>query len=171
MRTPLLAIATAPIGTGFVAETSATADAKSLTDQERAESVGQGLVESRVPNLMVRTIDGQEIDLERLYGKKTVYLEFWATWCVPCREQMPRLEHTFQTAGPERAVIAINAGFNDSLEDVQTYRRKIGLTMPIVIDDGRLGEALYLSDHAAAHRHRSRRTPQIVGEQDIRLTR
>jgi thiol-disulfide isomerase/thioredoxin len=121
-----------------------SAATESLTGQERAESVGQGLIGSRAPNLTLKTIDNQEIDLGRLYGKKAVYLKFWATWCVPCREQMPHFEHTYENAGPDLAVIAIDIGFNDSLEDVQTFRRKLGITMPIVIDDGRLGKAFNL---------------------------
>src|SRR5262249_23618992 len=75
---------------------------------------------------------------------KAVYLKFWATWCVPCREQMPHFERTFESAGPDLAVIAINVGFNDTLADVEAYRSKLGIKMPIVIDDGKLGEAFNL---------------------------
>jgi peroxiredoxin len=114
------------------------------TGQERAEAAGKGLIGSPAPRMVLKTIDGQQIDLGSLYGKQAVYLKFWATWCVPCREQMPHFERTFESAGPDLAVIAINAGFNDSLEDVQTYRTKLGIKMPIVIDDGKLGEAFNL---------------------------
>jgi peroxiredoxin len=115
-----------------------------MTGQQRAEAAGRGLVGSPAPRLVLKTIDGNEIDLGSLYGKKAVYLKFWATWCTPCREQMPRFERTYETAGPDLAVIAVNAGFDDSLEDVRVYRRKLGITMPIVIDDGTLGAALNL---------------------------
>jgi peroxiredoxin len=94
--------------------------------------------------MVLKTIDGQTIDLGSLYGKKAVYLKFWATWCVPCREQMPHFERTYESAGSDLAVIAINAGFNDSIEDVRTYRKQLGIRMPIVIDDGALGAALNL---------------------------
>jgi thiol-disulfide isomerase/thioredoxin len=141
---PLVATFSAMFVTSLIVAPSLSAGATRVTGQERAEAVGRGLVGSLAPKLVLKTIDGSEIDLGTLYGKKAVYLEFWATWCIPCREQMPHLEHTYQTAGPDLAVIAINAGFNDTLEDVNTYRRKLGITMPIVIDDGRLGEALHL---------------------------
>jgi thiol-disulfide isomerase/thioredoxin len=114
------------------------------TGEERAQAAGKGLIGSPAPRMVVKTIDGQQIDLGSLYGKKAVYLKFWATWCVPCREQMPHFERTYESAGPDLAVIAINAGFNDSLADVQTYRSKLGIKMPIVIDDGKLGEAFNL---------------------------
>jgi thiol-disulfide isomerase/thioredoxin len=114
------------------------------TGQERAEAAGKGLIGSPAPRRVLKTIDGQQIDLGSLYGKKAVYLKFWATWCVPCREQMPHFERTFESAGPDLAVIAINAGFNDTLADVQAYREKLGIKMPIVIDDGKLAEAFNL---------------------------
>lgn len=112
--------------------------------QQLAQQAGQSLIGSSAPALVLKTIDGQTIDLGKLYGKKAVYLKFWATWCVPCRQQMPHFENAYEHAGPGLAVIAINAGFNDSLEDVQAYRRAVGLKMPIVIDDGRLADAFHL---------------------------
>jgi quercetin dioxygenase-like cupin family protein/peroxiredoxin len=118
--------------------------AAETTGQERAEAAGKGLVGSPAPRMVLRTIDGDTIDLGALYGKKAVYLKFWATWCAPCREQMPHFEHIYETAGPDLAVIAVNAGFNDSVEEIQRYRRALGITMPIVLDDGRLGAAFNL---------------------------
>jgi peroxiredoxin len=112
--------------------------------EERARAAGASLVGQPAPRLVVTTIDGRRIDLGKLYGHQAVYLKFWATWCVPCREQMPHFEHAYETAGPDLAVIAVNAGFNDSPDEVRDYRRALGLQMPIVIDDGRLGAALGL---------------------------
>ncbi len=114
------------------------------TGEERAQAAGRPLVGQPAPRLVLTSIDGQRIDLGALYGHKAVYLKFWATWCVPCREQMPHFEHSYETAGPDLFVIAVNAGFNDSLAEVQDYRRALGLKMPVVIDDGALGAALHL---------------------------
>jgi peroxiredoxin len=112
--------------------------------QQLAESAGRSLIGKPAPRLVVTTIDGETIDLGRLYGKQAVYLKFWATWCVPCREQMPHFERTYEAAGTDLAVIAVNTGFNDPIGDVRDYRRKMGLTMPIVVDDGRFAAALHL---------------------------
>jgi thiol-disulfide isomerase/thioredoxin len=136
---PAMALAllfgTLVIGNAMAAET---------TGQERAEAAGQGLVGSTAPRMVVKTIDGETIDLGALYGKKAVYLKFWATWCTPCRQQMPHFEHAYETAGEDLAVIAINVGFNDSVAEIEKYRRALGITMPIVFDDGRLGAAFHL---------------------------
>ena len=136
-----LSVLIALFGVGTVLS---VATAASLNGPERAQMVGEGLVGSLAPKLVVRTIDGEQIDLGSLYGRKAVYLKFWATWCKPCREQMPHFEHIYQSAGSDLAVIAVDVGLNDTLEDVQGLRSKLGLTMPIVFDDGRLGEAFHL---------------------------
>ncbi|HEY2403633.1 MAG TPA: hypothetical protein VGI23_24990, partial [Steroidobacteraceae bacterium] len=48
--------------------------------QQRAEAVGHTLIGSPAPRMVLKTIDGENIDLGKLYGKKAVYLKFWATW-------------------------------------------------------------------------------------------
>jgi thiol-disulfide isomerase/thioredoxin len=124
--------------------TVATMAGAEVTGQQRAEAAGQELVGKPAPRVVLKTIDGERIDLASLYGKKAVYLKFWATWCTPCREQMPHFEHVYQSAGADLAVVAIDVGFNDSVEEVLKYRKKLGITMPIVFDDGSLGAAFRL---------------------------
>jgi peroxiredoxin len=121
---------------------SAAADAP--TGQQRAEAAARSLIGTPAPALVLRTIDGETIDLSRLYGKQAVYLKFWATWCVPCMRQMPHFEHAYETAGPGLAVIALNVGIDDSLENVRTVIQEKNLKMPVVIDDGRLAAAFNL---------------------------
>jgi thiol-disulfide isomerase/thioredoxin len=114
------------------------------TGEQHAQAAARGLIGTPAPRLVLKTIDGQTIDLASYYGKKPVYLKFWATWCVPCREQMPHLKHVYEQAGAEMAVIAVDVGFDDSVEDVRRYRQELGLKMPIVFDDGSIGEAFHL---------------------------
>ena len=56
----------------------------------------------------------------------------------------PHFEHVYESAGPDLAVIAVNVGFNDTIDDIRAYREKLGITMPIVLDDGRFGAAFHL---------------------------
>jgi peroxiredoxin len=123
---------------------AAAASHAATSGEDLADAAGRSLVGMPAPRLVVKTIDGDTIDLGRLYGRQAVYLKFWATWCVPCRQQMPHFQHAFETAGPDMQVIAINTGFNDSLDAVRTYRRQLAITMPIVIDDGTLAAAFGL---------------------------
>ncbi|MCI4568856.1 redoxin domain-containing protein [Lysobacter sp. CFH 32150] len=115
--------------------------ARAETGQDYAKQAGTRLVGRVAPTPRLATIDGKTIDLAALRGRKAVYLKFWATWCVPCRDQMPHFEKVKRTAGDDLEVVAINIGFDDTLAQIEAYRREHGLTMPIVRDDdGRLGE-------------------------------
>jgi thiol-disulfide isomerase/thioredoxin len=71
------------------------------------------------PDFTLKTLDGPEISLSRLRGQ-VVLLDFWATWCAPCREAIPHLiniQKTYQEKGVE--VI----GMNVDKGDAETVRR------------------------------------------------
>lgn len=156
MKTPLLIVlalaAAALAACGRPAEApkpqaqakAAVADPPDETGDQRAEGAGRSLIGKRAPPLKLRTIDGKTIDLAKSLGGKPVYLKFWATWCVPCREQMPHFEHAYESLGKDLEVVAINTNLNETLDGVKAYRKEHGLKMPIVIDDGRLASALNL---------------------------
>lgn len=161
---------------GDGAGSSATASgATSSTDdlesgQGRALEAGRALIGKAAPAAVLRTIDGESIDLAGAYGQKPVYLKFWATWCIPCREQMPGFEADFQKFGDRIVTVAVNTGFNDSVEAVREYRQRHGLSMPIAIDDGSLGQALNLRvtpQHVVIGR--SGRVLYVGHEEDARL--
>lgn len=112
--------------------------------QTRAEAAGQALLGQPGPAATLRILDGQPLDLATLYGKKPVYLKFWATWCVPCREQMPGFEKDFEELGDKIAFVAVDVGFSETEARIRAYRQDHGLKMPIAVDDGSLGTALNL---------------------------
>lgn len=124
---------------------SAHAD-DSLDDEgeRRARTAGASLIGQPGPVAVLETIDGKKIDLAELYGEKPVYLKFWATWCVPCRQQMPGFEQLQQTMGDKVQVIAVNTGFSDDIDSIRAYRKEHQLTMPITVDDGSLAADLNL---------------------------
>jgi len=64
--------------------------------QGRALEAGRALIGTDAPAAVLRTVDGATIDLAKAYGRTPVYLKFWATWCVPCRQQMPGFEAEFE---------------------------------------------------------------------------
>jgi thiol-disulfide isomerase/thioredoxin len=135
--------ALALVGPAMSAAQTASAP-KGPSAEDIAEGAGAPLIGKYAPSIKLKTIDGKTIDLAKLYGKKPVYLKFWATWCVPCRLQMPHFENVERTLGEDIQVVALDAGFNETKQAVLDYREKLGLTMPIVIDDGRLADALNL---------------------------
>ena len=85
----------------------------------------------RLPDIDVRLFGGEVVPLAEHEGSVLI-LEFWATWCAPCRKALPRLQSLYEThkdAGLK--VIAINVGESPQL--VVPYAEDLGLTMPIGI--------------------------------------
>lgn len=79
--------------------------------------------------------NGKTLRLIDFAGKKPVYLKFWATWCQPCRKEMPHFQHIQETYGDEIQVIGINLGINDNLTDVKRTQDEFALSMPMAIDE------------------------------------
>ena len=87
---------------------------------------------SLAPNFTLQTLDGQEITLSKLKGK-VILLDFWATWCAPCRESIPhliQLNKTYQKDGLE--VIGMNLDRGD-MDIVRHFVKSMDIPYPIVI--------------------------------------
>ncbi len=104
------------------------------------------LVGHRAPSATLELLDGSHVDLAGILGKRPIYLKFWATWCVPCREQMPHLEATFRAHGNDLAMYAIDVGVDDPIENVRAFVATKQLAVPVSIDrDGSVAEQFHLN--------------------------
>jgi peroxiredoxin len=103
-------------------------------DPELARMVGKP-----GPSLTLQTIDGHTIDLAQSYGQKPIYLKLWATYCLPCRAQMPGFEKIYETFGNRIQVVSVNAGVGDDVAKVRTFLTRNKTRIPVAIDDGSLG--------------------------------
>lgn len=78
------------------------------------------------------TADGQRVSLAGLSGR-VVLLNFWATWCLECRSEMPAFERLHRELRPQGlSVIGINA--REGSVAVRTYAKELGLTFPLIQD-------------------------------------
>ena len=70
------------------------------------------------------------------YAGRPVILNFWASWCVPCREEMPALQRIYELYNPEDLVVlGVNQTFADDLETARAFVQELALTFPNVRDD------------------------------------
>jgi thiol-disulfide isomerase/thioredoxin len=97
------------------------------------------LVGTPGPSITLQTIDGKTIDLAKSYGQKPIYLKLWATYCLPCRAQMPGFEKIYETFGDRIQVVSVNAGVGDDADKVRKFVAASKSRMPVAIDDGSLG--------------------------------
>ncbi len=83
------------------------------------------------PTLIVKQLDGTQLDLAGLRGK-VVVLNFWATWCPPCRAEMPMLEAFYQKHESE-GVTVIGLSADDPHERKAVSRAMLRLTYPAAL--------------------------------------
>lgn len=90
------------------------------------------LVGKPAPGFTLATLEGGRVGLETLRGKPVV-LNFWASWCVPCRTEMPLLERAWRAhAGEGLAVVGVV--YADSNENARGFYKELDLTFPSLID-------------------------------------
>lgn len=84
----------------------------------------------RAPTFQLPTLTGETIHLADLQGRY-VLINFWATWCLPCREEMPYLQQLAATHADQLTVLGIN--MRESSAEIQPYVDELGITFPILI--------------------------------------
>jgi thiol-disulfide isomerase/thioredoxin len=83
------------------------------------------------PDFTLPTLSGEAVMLSELRGQP-VFLQFWGTWCVYCRWQMPFIQAAFEEKGQEIAFIAIDVG--ESSGRVEQYVDDSGIGFTVVLD-------------------------------------
>ncbi len=89
-------------------------------------------VNTPAPEFRLASVDGGSLSLSELRGK-VVVLNFWATWCVPCRAEMPALEHVYQMHR-DRGLVVVGVDVQESAEKVLGFLPEVNVTFPIVLD-------------------------------------
>ncbi len=84
------------------------------------------------PDFELETFDGGTLSLSDLEGK-VVVLNFWASWCPPCRWEMPFFE-TMWNEYRDRDVVFVGVAMSDTLEEAQGFAEESGVTYPIGLD-------------------------------------
>ena len=106
-----------------------------LTHQSHPPKIG-----GPAPNFSLRRIDGAgKLDLASLRGKPVV-LNFWASWCVPCKGEAKLLEQAWNRY-KRQGVVFVGVDYTDVVSDARTFMSHHGVTYPIVQDgSGKIGD-------------------------------
>lgn len=91
------------------------------------------------PAFRLADVDGASRTLDSLRGS-VVLLNFWATWCIPCRDEMPAMARLHQHYRP-RGLTILGVNFKESAPDVRAFLDKLGVSFGTVLDtDGTVSE-------------------------------
>lgn len=133
-----LVVLTAVIGAGWIYLSRETSGDAGPTPLTTAPYVG-----NLAPDFTLQTVDGQSVTLRdyTAAGGTPVVLNFWATWCPPCRVEMPYFENANNLYDGKVAVLGLNQA--ESAATIADYARDHGLTYPLLVDEDMRVNNLY----------------------------
>jgi thiol-disulfide isomerase/thioredoxin len=94
-----------------------------------APAVQQEPASETLPHFMVQDVSGNTVDLQQFKGKK-VFVNLWATWCPPCRAEMPSIEKLYQAADKEKTQFVM-LSLDNNFESARKYVQDKKLDLPI----------------------------------------
>lgn len=102
------------------------------TEPERTEPIA--------PNFTIYDSNGNKVRLSD-YAGKPIILNFWASWCVPCKKEMPDFNKKYLQYGDQIQFLMIDFAKDDKIEDAKAYVSEMGFAFPIYFDT--YGDASY----------------------------
>lgn len=86
------------------------------------------------PDFALPTLEGETVRLSDFKGKP-VLVNFWATWCGPCRSEFPDFQKAAVDNADELVIIGINNTTTDQKDQIPAFLEEFGVTFPIVLDE------------------------------------
>ncbi|MEO7213866.1 TlpA disulfide reductase family protein [Mucilaginibacter sp.] len=118
---------------GLFASAQSTQTATAVADPDRGYIVKTG--DQAPADFELQLTDGTKTSLKQLAGK-IVILQFTASWCSVCREEMPHLEKEVWQAYKDKGVVLIGVDRDEPLQKVITFQKVINISYPLALDPG-----------------------------------
>ncbi|HZY40701.1 MAG TPA: TlpA disulfide reductase family protein [Anaerolineae bacterium] len=136
-RTLLVAIVV--LGGGWIALS------RDFTNRSSAGTSAVPQVGFPAPDFDLDLLTGSQVKLSELRGS-VVIVNLWASWCGPCRAEMPAIDAVYQQYHAQGLeVVAINTTFQDSEAEARAFLTELGVTFPVALDrDGAASKRYYL---------------------------
>jgi len=103
----------------------------SLTIFYVVNSNHQDLQPIYIDSFVLDDLDGQPLDILDLHNQEPLIINFWATWCAPCRKEMPLLNNYYLTRNSDQAnVLGIAI---DDIDQVNSFIAELGINFPVLV--------------------------------------
>jgi thiol-disulfide isomerase/thioredoxin len=101
--------------------------------QKTEKAIAAGEIGSRLPDFSLKDLQGHNVSSAGLHGK-VVLIDFWATWCQPCKKEMPGYQKLLDRYGPNGFVV-IGFKFDTMMDmvDPSLFAKKIGVRYPLAV--------------------------------------
>ncbi|MED3551940.1 peroxiredoxin family protein [Cytobacillus praedii] len=149
---------------------------KNAKEEQEVESIQTnnlpGLaVGLKAPDFELKNLAGETVRLSDFKGQK-IMLNFWATWCPPCKKEMPDMQKFFELAKNDVVILAVNI---DPEADVAGFAKKMDVHFPILLDEKDKVSSIYKiltipttyfidEDGIIRHKHLSAMTVEMMKE-------
>lgn len=112
---------------GFVVEENTT-----IKEDTSTTGLAPG---NQAPDFQMKLLNGDEVQLSDYKGTP-IMLNFWATWCPPCRAEMPDMQKVYESGEYDMEILAVNLLESEtSLDGVDDFVDELALTFPILLDE------------------------------------
>ncbi len=124
------------------AEPSTEAPAESTAETEAAAETDPPLTPA--PDFTVQNGEGESVNLSDYVGKPVI-INFWATWCGPCKSELPAFDEAYRTYGENVHFLMINLtdGTRETVEKVTEFVKNGGYSFPVLFDTKSEGAMTY----------------------------
>ena len=132
-----------------LAHVNPVTDAGLSEQSDRIVESGSVSVNSTAPIFSLPNLTGARVKLDDYLGK-VVIVNFWATWCAPCKEEIPFLDE-FSLEHPDTIAI-LGIAVSDSEESVRSFIEQINVSYPILIDEtGVVGSTYHVVEYPTTY--------------------
>ncbi|MBU1197759.1 DUF3179 domain-containing protein [Candidatus Micrarchaeota archaeon] len=113
-----------------------------ITPNSYQQAIPTGLnIGEAAPDFELVSIDGETFRLSQFRGEKAVFINFWASWCGPCREEFPEMQRAFISNKDDVVILAVN--LQESEEAARAFGEEMQVTFPLFLDPNRGVKSLY----------------------------
>ncbi len=115
--------------------------AKKVVSEESTNPITPDSIGAQAPNFTLKDLNGKSVSLASLKGK-VILIDFWASWCPPCKMELPHIQSIYNDLAPKGLVVlAINT--SDKKDAMAKFLQQTGYSMPTLFDEPGIGGSLY----------------------------